>query len=289
VISDSHAIAKGARKRPGAIHVSYCHTPARFAWTMPELYAARAAAGSGPLRGLATAALSRFRRWDLAATQRVDKLVANSQHIADAILRCYGVRAEVIHPPVDIARFASAATTRTDDYVTVSRLVPYKRVDLLVEAFRHQPERRLVVIGDGPERRRLAAAAPSNVEFTGRVDDADVVRYVAGAKAFVFAAQEDFGIALVEAQAAGTPVIACDEGGAREIVRGLETLAPTGVLYPAQTVDALVAALDRFDGAQTRIVAQACRDNAARFAPEYFRAAFAACVERATASRAEPS
>jgi glycosyltransferase involved in cell wall biosynthesis len=280
VVSDSHAIAKGVRKRTGAAHIAYCHTPARFAWTMTTLYAERASRGRRMLRPLADAALARFRRWDAAVTRRVDALVANSQHIADAILRSYGRRAEVVYPPVDVERFALAPTARSDRYVTVGRLVPYKRVDLLIEAFRRRPERRLLVIGDGPERTRLAALAPRNVELAGTVDDADVARHLSTARAFVYAAEEDFGIAMAEAQAAGAPVIAFAKGGAREIVRDLDDANPTGVLFSTQTVEAIGSALDRFEAAPAMISEAACRENARRFAREHFRFAFGACVDR---------
>ena len=219
MISDSHAIAKGARVHAGQVHVCYCHTPARFAWTMSSTYAERAAAGTSWRRPLVARALERFRRWDRAASVRVDRFVANSRYIAAAITRCYGRDSVVVYPPVDVARFALAADARAEaprsDYVTVSRLVPYKRVDILVEAFRALPECRLVVIGDGPDRARLEALAVPNVVFAGRADDAETARRVAAARAFLFVAEEDFGIAPVEAQAAGTPVIAYGRGGVR--------------------------------------------------------------------------
>ena len=192
---------------------------------MAETYAEHAAADAAWRRPFVDFALARFRRWDRAASARVDRFVANSRHIATAIARCYGREADVVYPPVDVDRFVRAAATRNRDeprseYVTVSRLVPYKRIDLLVEAFRALPERRLVVVGDGPERSRLEALRVPNVEFAGQQEDAETARRVADARAFLFAAEEDFGIAPVEAQAAGTPVIAFGQGGARETVRG---------------------------------------------------------------------
>jgi glycosyltransferase involved in cell wall biosynthesis len=291
VISDSHAIAKGARVRAGQVHVCYCHTPARFAWTMAATYAARAAEGAAWRRPLVEGALERFRRWDRAASARVDRFVANSRHIAAAIARCYGRDAEVVHPPVDVARFEAAATDRGDvhpraGYVTVSRLVPYKRVDILLDAFRELPERRLIVVGDGPERLRLEGQAGPNVEFAGRQDDAETARLVAAARAFVFAAEEDFGIAPVEAQAAGTPVIAYGRGGVLESVRGRDDRAPTGVFFDAQTPQALAAAVRAYEADADRITAAACRENASRFAPERFRSEIAHIVDAAFAARA---
>ena len=291
VVSNSHAIAKGARTGPGQVHVCYCHTPARFAWTMQATYADQATADARWRRPFVEYALARFRRWDRAASARVDRFVANSRHIAQAIARCYGRDAEVVYPPVDVERFAAAARAREAgapraDYVTVSRLVPYKRIDVLVEAFRALPERRLIVVGDGPERPRLEALAVPNVEFVGQQDDQETASRVAGARAFLFAAEEDFGIAPVEAQAAGTPVIAYGRGGVRESVRGQDDRAPTGVFFDAQTPLAVAAAVRSFEADAGRISAVACRENALRFAPARFRDEIARAVDEACAARA---
>ncbi len=227
----------------------------------------------------------------VAASARVDRFVANSRHIAAAIARCYGREAEVVYPPVDIERFERAGNEREPgssgaDYVTVSRLVPYKRVDVLVEAFRALPDRRLIVVGDGPERSRLQALAGPNVSFAGRLGDADTARHVAAARAFVFAAEEDFGIAPVEAQAAGTPVIAYGRGGALESIRGPDDDAPTGIFFDAQTPQAVADAIRAFEASATRISSAACRENARRFAPARFRAEIVRIVDAAFAARA---
>ena len=282
ILSSSHAVAKGARKCNDQIHICYCHTPARYVWEQRESYVP-----AHGLRGaIATRLLDRLRAWDKASAGGVDRFIANSAHIAARIARCYGRQATVIHPPVDVSRFAERKDSRPRDdyYVTVSRLVPYKRVDLLIEAFRVLPQRRLVVIGDGPEAAALARAAPPNVTFLGRVDGAELVGLVQQARAFVFAAEEDFGITLVEAQAAGTPVIAYAGGAARESVCGLDAAAPTGVLFEAQSAAAIVAAVKEFESATHRIAGEACRDNAARFAPERFRHAIADFVARVCGS-----
>ncbi len=282
VVSDSHAIAKGVRVPPGCMHVCYCHTPARFAWTMKDVYRERAAGGSRPRVAVAEALFQRFRRWDLARSPNVDLFVANSHHIAAVIGRCYAAPAHVVYPPVDIARFTGPrVATAGSPYVTLSRLVPYKRVDLIVEAFRRMPDRRLSVIGDGPDRARIEANLPPNVEMLGRVDDATVAQALAGARAFVFAALEDFGISPVEAQAAGVPVIAYGAGGALETIQGLDKDRPTGEFFDAQTPEAIVAAIERFEANAGRITPDACRDNAARFAPEHFRDGMMAAVESA--------
>ena len=286
VVSVSHAVAKGVRVPPGIVHVCYCNTPARFAWTMKDIYRERAAGGSRLRAALADALLERFRRWDLARSPAVDLFVANSRHIAATIERCYGTPARVVYPPVDVARYSGPRNEGAEArYVTLSRLVPYKRVDLIVEAFRLMPKRKLSVIGDGPDRARIEARLPPNVELLGRIDDVTLARVLAGAKGFVFAALEDFGIAPVEAQAAGVPVIAYGEGGALETVRGLGAEQPTGEFFDAQTPEAIVAAIERFEAAAGRITPEACRDNAARFAPEHFRDAMTAAIDAALLAR----
>jgi glycosyltransferase involved in cell wall biosynthesis len=284
IISDSHAVAKGVRKNKNQLHLCYCYTPARFAWTMAETYGERAAGRNRWLTPLVRHAMARFRSWDRAASERVDHFFASSQHIARVIADCYGRRADVIYPPVDVARFALAGNgAHTGPYVTVSRLVPYKRIDLLVEAFRRMPLRQLVVVGDGPERRNLARHLPFNVTLAGRLNDADCAALVGNARAFVFAAMEDFGIAPIEAQAAGTPVIAYRGGAMNETIIDLNQAAPTGVLYDRQTPEAIIAAVERFERDALQIDRNACRANALRFRPERFRAEFHARVEAALA------
>ena len=290
VVSNSHAVAKGARTHAGQVHVCYCHTPARFAWTMAPTYSDRASGGAAWRRPLVEVALKRFRAWDRRTSARIDRFVANSRHIAMAIARCYGRDAEVVHPPVDVERFAAAAAgdaaSPRGEFVTVSRLVPHKRIDVLVEAFRRLPGRRLVVVGDGPERARLESLGVPNVEMLGARNDADITQRVARAKAFLIAAEEDFGVAPVEAQAAGTPVIAYGRGGVLESIRGLDHPAPTGVFFDAQTPEAVVAAIEAFEAATHRISAPACAGNAKRFGAARFRAEIAQAVDAACAAPA---
>lgn len=282
VVSVSHAIAKGVRKHAGQVHVCYCNSPARFAWGMVDVYRDRAAAGSRLLARGADLMLERFRRWDLHASRNVDRFVANSQNIAYAIERIYGRPSAIVYPPVDIDRFAKATgSARGDHYVTLSRLVPYKRIDLIVDAFRQLPQRRLRIIGDGPDRARLEAGHPANVEFLGRIPDHAVVQELASARAFVFAAEEDFGIAPLEAQAAGTPVIAYGKGGVLETVAGLDADRPTGAFFAEQTAASLAAAIGQFEASAARITADSCRASAARFAPARFRAAMEVVVASA--------
>jgi glycosyltransferase involved in cell wall biosynthesis len=260
VISSSHCVAKGVRVPVDVPHLCYCHTPMRYLYDQAEAYSAR---WSLPTRTALSWFRPRLARWDMANTQRVTQLIANSNHVRERIRRIYRSDAAVIYPPVDVARFQPAAQ-REDFYVTICALVPYKRVDLLVDAF-NESGRRLVVIGYGPEQKRLRSRARSNVRFTGRIGDGEVARLLSRARGFVYAGVEDFGIALVEAQAAGAPVIAYRAGGALETVRAGET----GVFFDEQTPAALNAAVDaaeRIDFDVVKLVA-----NAQQFRPDRFR------------------
>jgi glycosyltransferase involved in cell wall biosynthesis len=278
VISSSHAVAKGVRTRPGQVHICYCYTPMRYAWDLRDQYLAQTGLDRG-LRGfIAKRMLARLRAWDRAASGRVDHFVAISNYIAERIRRSYGRDSSVIYPPVAVEP-VEPTPPRAAHYVTVSQLVPYKRIDLIVDAFRLLPERELVVIGEGPERVRIAAIAPRNVRMLGRVGDAERNRWLAGARAFVFAAEEDFGIAPLEAQALGTPVIAYAGGAASETVRGLDASAPTGVLYDEQSAEAIAKAVAEFEHNESRIAANACRENARRFDAGRFRREFRDFVE----------
>jgi glycosyltransferase involved in cell wall biosynthesis len=271
VLSSSHAFAKGVRTSPGQVHVCYCYTPMRYAWDLQEQYLAQTGNAKG-LRGRAARALlGRLRAWDRAASARVTHFVAISEHIRDRIRRAYGRDATVIPPPVPMASNIRRRSPQRNLYVTVSQLVPYKRVDLIAAAFAGRPDRELVVIGDGPERAKLQAMATPNVRLVGRVDDAERDAWLDSARAFVFAAEEDFGIAPLEAQARGVPVIAYRGGATAETIRGLDADAPSGVLFDAQAVAAIADALDRFEREAHRIDADACVANAARFSPERFR------------------
>jgi glycosyltransferase involved in cell wall biosynthesis len=285
VISSSHAVAKGARTRPGQVHICYCYTPMRYAWDLRDQYLAQTGLDRG-LRGfIAKRMLARLRAWDRAASERVDHFVAISHYIAERIARSYGRDSTVIYPPVAV-KPVEPFPPRGAHYVTVSQLVPYKRIDLIVDAFRLLPERELVVIGDGPERARIAAIAPRNVRMLGRLPDAERDRWVAGARAFVFAAEEDFGIAPIEAQALGTPVIAYAGGGASETIRGLDASAPSGVLYGEQSAAAIAKAATEFEQIESRITGSACRENARRFDVGRFRREFRDFVDaRAPKSR----
>ncbi|MGD9723333.1 MAG: glycosyltransferase family 4 protein [Pirellulales bacterium] len=264
VISSSHCVAKGVLTGPDQLHISYVHTPMRYAWDGQHEYLGGSSFGRGLKSWFARWMLHKLRLWDARTAAGVDSFVANSRFIARRISKTYRRDARVIYPPVATDKF-SPTNRRGDYFLTASRLVPYKRVDLLVDAFAHMPNEKLIVIGDGPELARLRAKAGPNVTLLGYQEPAAFRDYIERARAFLFAAREDFGIVLVESQAAGTPVIAYGRGGALETVRGLDAPQPTGVLFGEQTVDAVVEAVRTFEREQRRLQATACRANAMRF------------------------
>ncbi|MBX3132823.1 MAG: glycosyltransferase [Gemmatimonadaceae bacterium] len=253
VISVSHAVAKGARTSGRTEHLNICCSPIRYAWDLEEQYLEEAGLSRG-LKGVAARALlARIRAWDRRSADRPTRVLAISRFIAERVHRVWGRDSEVLYPPVETEYFGqpTGVAREHDLYVTASRFVPYKRIPLIVEAFAQMPTRRLVVIGDGPEMPKARAAATPNVTFQGRVPRAELREWLQRARGFVFAAEEDFGIAPVEAMAAGTPVVAYGRGGARETVVG-EGEARTGVFFEAQSVEAIVDAVRRLEEAGVR-------------------------------------
>lgn len=280
VISSSHAVAKGVSTGPGQLHVSYVYTPMRYAWDLREQYLAESGLDRGLKGLLARRMLDRMRAWDAGTARGVDCFAAISHYIARRIETSYGREATVIYPPVDVSYF-TLGEAREDFYLTASRMVPYKKIGAIVEAFTRLTDKRLVVIGDGPERDKIARLAPDNVTLLGHQPREVLRDHMRRARAFLFAAEEDFGIVPLEAQACGSPVIAYGKGGALETVRGLEAAEPTGLFFEAQTPEAIAEAVRRFEANLSRFSPAACRDNALAFAPERFRAEFAAFVEDA--------
>ncbi|MEI7445342.1 MAG: glycosyltransferase [Burkholderiales bacterium] len=278
VVSSSHAVAKGVIVPPDALHLCYCHSPMRYAWDLQATYLETERLSRGPKGWAARLMLHRMRLWDHRSAAGVDAFAANSAFVARRILKAYRREAVVIPPPVS-APVAPAVAREPDHYVTVSRLMGYKRVDLIVDAFRALPDRRLTVIGDGPEAARLRASAPPNVRFAGHVPTAELRAAVARARAFVFAAVEDFGIAPVEALALGTPVVALRRGGTAETVAGLDDAWPTGALFDEQTPQSLVAAIEAFERASARIHPAACVQRAARYSAAAFDRRFGDWVD----------
>ncbi len=260
ILSSTSGYAKGVRKKRGAIHICYCHTPMRWVWRYDD-YAAREQF-SGLKRFLLPPILSGLRRWDLRAAEQPDFYIANSQNIANRIKEIYGREAVVIPPPIDVKRF-SANEPDEDFYLVLSRLVSYKKIDLAVEACK-KLNRRLVVIGDGPDRKRLEKLAGKQTEFLGRQSDEVVTRYASRCRALLFAGEEDFGMVPLEINASGRPVIAFRAGGALETV--IEN--KTGVFFDKPSVDSLESAIENFEALTWN--RQKLRQHAERFDTEIF-------------------
>lgn len=274
VISSNHAVAKGVITRADQLHISYVHTPIRYAWDLQWQYLEQAGLARGLKGGLTRLILHYLRLWDVSTASRVDCFVANSHFIAQRIWKTYRRRAEVIYPPVATHRFR-ADRPRDDFYLTVSRFVPYKRVDLTIAAF-NQLGLPLVVIGDGPNRSQYEQKAQSNIQFLGYQSDAGVVDYMERCKALIFPAEEDFGITPVEAQAAGAPVIAYGRGGVTETV----VAGKTGMFFPMQTVQSLVEAVQTFEKTPLPTSATMIRQHAEQFSELRFRQAFQPFLEQ---------
>jgi len=268
IVSNAHAVAKGVLSRPHQLHVSYVQSPMRYAWDLENQYLKSAGMSHG-IKAIGARSLMHYMRmWDTRTANGVDQFIANSSFIARRIRKTYGRDSTVVHPPVDVDSF-ELREDKDDYYITVSRLVSYKRIDILVDAFTAMPERRLVVIGDGPEMSRIKARAGRNVEIIGHQPFAVMKDLLAGARGFMFAAEEDFGIAPVEAQACGTPVIAYGRGGIRDTVVPGET----GIFFDQQTSEAVIGAVDEFERID-RFEPRRVRLNAERFSTVRFRREF---------------
>ena len=282
VISSSAALAKGVITAPGQPHIAYIHSPARYAWDLTHEYLESLQGPLGPLkRHLAHNMMHKFRIWDQRTPPLIDAMVANSNFIAKRIEKVYRRQAMVIYPPVNTDDFTPIDTPKEEFYLTASRLVPYKRIDLIARAFAKMPDKKLVVIGDGPDREKIENLATKNIDILGYQDFDVLVSHMQRAKAFVFAAMEDFGIVPVEAQACGTPVIALGHGGTAETVRAHGHMEkPTGVWFKKQTEEEIIDAVSRFENAQEEITLENCRANALYFGAERFRDEMKHIMER---------
>jgi glycosyltransferase involved in cell wall biosynthesis len=269
VLSSSHAVAKGVLTGPDQLHISYVHSPIRYAWDLQHQYLREAGLSKGVKALLAKWILHKMRMWDCRTANGVDHFVANSHFIARRIKKVYGRDADVIYPPVDVERF-SLNENKDEYYFTASRMVPYKRIDLIVEAFSYMQNKKLIVIGDGPEMSKVKSKATKNVEILGYQSNEIMQSYMKNAKAFVFAAEEDFGITPVEAQACGTPVIAFGKGGSLETVRPLSVDRPTGILFDTQDVKSIIESVEKFEQVRDTISHIDCRDHALKFSTERF-------------------
>ncbi|WP_198648672.1 glycosyltransferase [Cyanothece sp. BG0011] len=280
ILSSSHAVAKGVLSSPGQLHICYCHTPMRYAWDLTFDYLNHSSVGKGMAGVLTRYLLHRLRQWDVISANRVDYFIANSHHTARRIWRCYRREAKVIYPPVNIERFSFSAE-KQDFYLTVSRLVSYKKIALIVRAF-NQLGYPLIIIGDGPDLPKIRQMAQSNIKVLGAQKNQVVEQYMTQAKAFVYAACEDFGIALVEAQACGTPVIAYGGGGALETVIDIRQNIDkgTGIFFFPQTPEALVETVETFCQFQHQINSESCRHQAAKFTPKVFETSYLTFLEQ---------
>ena len=281
IISSHHAVAKGILTRPDQLHISYVHTPLRYGWELQHQYLRQANLTKGPKSWLTRAILHYMRLWDIASASRVDAYLANSRYVARRIEKTYRRQATVIYPPVSVERF-DPHQPREDFYLTVSRFVPYKRVDLTIQAFL-QLGLPLVVIGDGSGaaalKQLVTGSGQNNIQFLGKQPDAVVEDHMQRCRGFIFPPEEDFGITPVEAQAAGAPVIAYAKGGQAE------TVLPerTGYLFQHQTVESLVQSVKRLEASVGQFETGALRQNAERFSSAQFRSTFQAFVEAAWA------
>lgn len=271
VVSSSHAVAKGVVTHPGQQHICYCHTPMRYAWDMKEHYLENARFRLPLMETFVRKTLKRLRQWDYFGASQVDHFIANSYNVAQRISKYYRREASVLYPPVDIEQFVLNTEPRDDYYLAASRLVPYKRLDLIIEAFKATPHRRLKIVGDGPEYARLAALAEghTHIELLGYQPNEQLITLMSQARGFIFAADEDFGILPLEAQACGTPVIAYGKGGALETVKDIcHGDTATGVLFEQQSAASLLTALDTFE--EHHFQPQACRQQAEQFSYALF-------------------
>ena len=275
VISSSHAVAKGILIAPHQLHISYCHSPIRYAWDMQHQYLEEANLTRGVKSWLTRYLLHKIRLWDYRTANGVDYFIANSKFIASRIWKIYRRESQVIYPPVDISKFALYEGVRENYYLTASRFVPYKKIVLIAESFKAMSGRKLKIVGTGPDASKIKEIASSspNIEYLGFVEDDKLISLMQKARAFVFAAEEDFGIIPVEAQACGTPVIAYKRGGSAETIIDAPELSRSGVFFTEQSVSAIIDALDRFEELLP-IDPNICRANAERFSVARFCSEF---------------
>lgn len=278
ILSSSHAVAKGVLTGPDQLHISYIHTPMRYAWDLQHQYLKETGLDKKWIGWLARYFLHKLRGWDLRTAAGVDHFIANSEFIARRVFKTYRRKAEVIYPPVDVSSFTPHAP-KEDFYITASRLVPYKRVDVIVESFAFLPDKKLIVIGDGPEFAKIKYKAPRNVTLLGYQASKVLTYYLQRAKAFIFAAEEDFGILPLEAQACGTPVIAYGKGGALETVRGLSQPSPTGMFFHEQSIESVTEAVNQFESVNALLTVENCVNHAKSFSEARFQEQFKRLVQ----------
>ena len=274
VLSSSHAVAKGVLTHSNQLHIAYVYTPIRYAWDLYHQYLHESGLDHGLKGMLARYFLHKIRLWDLSTINRVDCFIAISHYIARRIKKTYGKPSDVIYPPVDVDKF-TLREAKEEFYLTASRMVPYKKIDLIVEAF-SQTDKKLLVIGDGPDMAKIKSKAGKNVELLGFASDETMADLMGRAKAFVFAAEEDFGITPVEAQACGTPVICFGRGGARETVLDSES----GLYFMEQNAKELLAAVAKFEQNYDKFEPVKIRENSLKFSRTRFESEIKSYVEK---------
>jgi glycosyltransferase involved in cell wall biosynthesis len=265
VLSSSHAVAKGVLTNSYQLHICYCYTPMRYAWDLYHIYLKEAGLLTGISGLTAKMILHKLRTWDIISANRVDHFIAISNHISKRIKKTYNRDSVVIYPPVDVHLF-ECKSGKEDFYLTASRMVSYKRMDIIVDAFSAMPDKKLVVIGDGPEMKKIKSRAGKNIEILGYQAFDSLKSYMQKAKAFIFAAEEDFGIIVVEAMACGTPVIALNKGGASEIVSDNNI----GVLFQHQSADSIKEAVLKFEAIQDKFDPSIIRAHSLQFGRNIF-------------------
>jgi glycosyltransferase involved in cell wall biosynthesis len=277
ILSSSHCAAKGILPMPGSLHISYCHTPMRYVWDVHYDYFKDSGKG---LKNFLAAAMSNYLRiWDVTSSQRVDEFIANSRFVQQRIKKYYRRESVVIHPPVKGDYFQPSKSAKEGDYfLMVTAFVPYKRVDLAVEAF-SRTGKSLLIVGDGHGMGNLKKGAGKNIEFLGWQGDEKIREYYQGCRALIFPGKEDFGITPVEAQACGKPVIAYGEGGALETIRPFPGERPTGVFFEQPTAESLIGAVHLFERNRDRFDPQAIRNHALLFDHKTFREKIRSFVE----------
>jgi glycosyltransferase involved in cell wall biosynthesis len=277
VISSSYAVARGVITGPNQIHVSYVHSPMRYAWDLQNFYLKQSGRDKGIGSFIARVLLYHMRMWDVRTAHGPDAMIANSNFVARRIRKIYGRSSTVIYPPVNLAD-PIAIKPRGSHFLAASRLVPYKNIDVIVKAFTRMPDLSLVVAGTGPELDKLKAMAGPNIIFTGWVTDIEMRELMTTARAFIFAAEEDFGIVPVEAQAEGTPVLALGRGGALETIKG-EGPGKTGMFFPEATPEEIVKCVRNFTEVESEFSRSACRKQAETFSAEAFGKKFMSFIE----------
>lgn len=287
VISTSASISHGVITGPDQLHVAYIFSPSRYIWDMQHAYLRESGMTRGPKSWFARLVLHYLRIWDVRTAHGIDKFIGISHFIARRIKKVYRRDAAIIYPPVALDRFKLSTLPRENFYVTASRMVPYKHIPMIVQAFASMPDRKLLVIGDGPDMDRVKRFATPNISVMGRQSNDILVDTLQRAKAFVFAAEEDFGIAPLEAQACGTPVIAFGKGAALETISDGVHAARTGAFFGQQTVEAIRDAVLAFDLVADEISPEACRANAARFSEERFREEIGNFIDKAMAEHSD--